>query len=501
MGTIAFDPFLQAVITVEGRSDDVTQSSNATIARASGIRGGTFTFETNQGSIVQNATHRMTSFLKVGSRPDFGVVSSFSNGLRTPSTPLDERPDFTCATGNCTWPTYTSAAMCSSCVDVSSGLKASAEYGLYGVSIPWNSMYGSDYEDYYTIWSLPTANIRNYNGRYNPENRTFVQTTLVLNTTIDATETIAHRELEAMLMAFTVIKASPDFLTKEKTWSESRPGATECALFFCTNAYQAVSINNMLKEELVGSWSRREPQSYKADYSYYTTPVDWDRADKMAADLGKNLYDRNNLHLDLQLTIPPGVLDNSTETTQRFNVSQGFIVSTIGWLLTFASIPTTESGNTLPWKGLNNVGYPADSEAGMPLLVDALWNSTNLTTTFDNVARSMTNQIRNTSPDEHRGALGTWTIHVRVNWWYLTFPIAMLTLGVLYVVLVIIESTNLRIPVWKESARPTLLYGFSDETQQLLRAEHYSKERPLMTVRYRVDEKSECLRLMADETV
>jgi hypothetical protein len=500
MGTIAFDPFLQAVITVQGRLDDVIQSSNATIARASSIRGGTFRFETNQGSIVQNATHKMASFLRVGSRPDFGVVGSFSNGLRTPSTPLEERPDFTCATGNCTWPTYASAAICSSCVDVSADLQASAEYGLYGVSIPWNSVHGADYEDYYTVWDSSTANIRNYNGRYDPENTTHVQTTLVLNTTIEATTTVAHREVEAMLMAFTVIRASPDFLSKEKGWNESKPVATECALFFCANAYKAVSVNNMLREELVGSWSSREPHSYEADYSYYTTPVDRDLADRKASALGNNLYDRNDLHHDLQLTIPSGVLDDSTETSLRFNISQGFIVSTIGWLLTFTSIPTTESGITLPWKGLNNVGYPADSEAGMPLLVDALWNSTNLTTTFDNVARSMTNQIRNTSPDEHRGALGTWTIHVQVNWWYLVFPIAMLTLGLLYVVLVIVESSRLRIPVWKESARPTLLYGFSDEAQRLLREETHSRK-STMSVKFQMDEKEDCLRLVADQKV
>lgn len=500
MGTIAFDPFLQAVITVYGRLDDVAQSSNATIARASVIRGGTFTFETNQGSIVQNATHKMASFLRVGLRPDFGVVGSFSSGLRTPSTPLEERPDFTCATGNCTWTTYTSAAICSSCVDVSADLQPSAEYGLYGVSLPWNSLYGATYKDHYTIWGLPTANIRNYNGRYNPENTTYVQTTLVLNTTIEAVTTIAHRELEAMLMAFTVIKASPDFLSKEKLWNESKPIATECALFFCANVYKAVSVNNMLREQLLGSWSRREPQSYEADYSYYTTPVNRDLADKKAADLGNNLYDLNNLHLDLQLTIPPEALGGSTEMNSRFNISQNFIVSTIEWLLTSVTIPTTESGIVLPWQGLNNVGYPPNVDAKMPLLVDALWNSTNLTTTFGNVARSMTNQIRNTSPDEHRGALGTWTIHVRVNWWYLSFPIAMLTLGLLYVVLVIIESSQLRIPIWKESARPTLLYGFSDETQRLLR-EEARRKKPVTSVRYQIDEQNDCLRLVADHRV
>ena len=81
------------------------------------------------------------------------------------------------------------------------------------------------------------------------------------------------------------------------------------------------------------------------------------------------------------------------------------------------------------------------------------------------------------------------------------FPVAVLAIGLVYVVLVIIESTRLRLPVWKESVLPTLLYGFSDETQQLLREERHSKTASRTTVRYRMDEKDDSLRLIADEKV
>jgi hypothetical protein len=131
----------------------------------------------------------------------------------------------------------------------------------------------------------------------------------------------------------------------------------------------------------------------------------------------------------------------------------------------------------------------------MPPVVDALWNSTNLTATFENVVRSLTNQIRNASPDRHQGELQQWVMHVRVDWAYLTYPIAMLVAGIVYVVLTIIESTRLRMPVWKESALPTLLHGFDDESQRLLRKDGKAAQRKTR-VRFEQDDEG-CLRLVA----
>jgi hypothetical protein len=479
MGTIAFDPFLQAVITVHGRLDNYDRSASATIGLAKDIRGGTFNFKTSKGNIPPG-WRNMSSSMEVSERPDFGIVSAMYNGFRNPLIALQEQAGFVCATGNCTWPLFSSAGVCSSCADVSSSLEPSADFGVNGVSVPWGL--GEDYEGDYTIWSLPTANIRNYNNRSNPADTKRPATLLVLNSTSLATNTIAHREHEALLMAFTTIRASGEFLEKNALWNETRPVATECALYLCAQAYQAVSVNNALQEHVVGSWSSREPWSYAFDYSYYTVPVNETLANETADELGNYLLDRTDLHHDLQLVIPYEGLPTALSMNRRFNVSQAFIVSTMTWLDQFVTKDGGEfdSGKG-PWRGANNVGYPG-YRSPQPLIIDTLWNSTN-------------------SPQKQDGVLQRWTIHVQVNWWYLLFPIAMLTTGFVYVIMVIVESARLRLPVWKESARPTLLYGFSGETQRLLRAEHHSKEKVDMTVRYRMDEDSDCLRLMADQKV
>ena len=142
------------------------------------------------------------------------------------------------------------------------------------------------------------------------------------------------------------------------------------------------------------------------------------------------------------------------------------------------------------------MGFPSRN-ASQSAVMDALTNSTNLTVTFENVARSITNQIRNSSPDRHRGELKQWVIHVQVEWAYLAYPLTMLVTSILYVVLTILESRRLKMPVWKESSLPTLLHGFDDETQTLLRSESEASRQKVL-IRFMKDENG-CQRLVAQQ--
>ena len=175
----------------------------------------------------------------------------------------------------------------------------------------------------------------------------------------------------------------------------------------------------------------------------------------------------------------------------KINITHTLIRSTIDYLESFTSYPqiTGQDEKLL-------IAYP---DLNAPPVIDALWDSTNLTQTFDNVAKSLTNQIRNTSPDRYQGVAQDWVIHIRVNWAYMAFPAAMLLIGILYVILIIVDSTRLRVPAWKERTLPTLLYGFDNETQRLLRTrEDDGKEKTVESrIRYDYDEQEECFRLVA----
>ncbi|KAJ8113771.1 hypothetical protein OPT61_g4166 [Boeremia exigua] len=501
MSTVAFDPFFQAIISVQGRLDVIPQASNATIGYAHNVSGGKFVRNTDLGGASQNDTRMAAGFLEVKTRPDFGLVGAIFSSLRNPSTALGEPASFDCVSGNCTWPVMSSAAICSSCTDVSDELEPVAGFGTYGVSMPWSLVWAHSYEEDYTTWTLPNANLRNYNARYSLEDTKRPQTLLVVNNTVDPLKTIAYQHLETMLMDFIVIRASDGFLKENALWNESRPIATECALYMCVNAYQTASINSELKEDIVGTWAQRDPDSFKAYFDDYDAPYNRTYEDARASSIGKTLYDANDLRTDLQLVIPDEAAQALNIDRRRFNVTQGFIFSTLRYMLDMTSNREPQPGPSTKnyvWTGVSNVGYPSLNVA-MPMIVDALWDSANLTITFSNIARGLTNHLRNTSPTRAEGVTMQWILHVHVNWWYLLFPAVMLTLGILYVVLVIVQSTRLRLPVWKAKARPTLLYGLHEETQRLLREEANSKHASAVKIRYKMDETDGCLRLVAEQ--
>ncbi|KAJ4332455.1 hypothetical protein N0V87_008387 [Didymella glomerata] len=249
--------------------------------------------------------------------------------------------------------------------------------------------------------------------------------------------------------SFVVMKASDDWLEGKVPWHESKPVATECALYFCANMYKAESQNGRLKETVMNSWSNRDPSSYQVDPQSGTVDIAKISSAVVKAYLaeyvGDRLFDPVLQRTDLRLTIPEDESPDVMSFTRSFNVSYAYIASITNFFGTF----TARTDGTP--RGTDQMVYPEWDGSETPL-VNALWESDNLTQTFNNVALSLTNQIRNTainSPkyQEATGDTLMWVIHVKVQWPYLAFPIAMITLGIVYVLLIVVESTRLQVPV------------------------------------------------------
>ena len=450
----------------------------------------------------------------ISPQPDFGVISAIYNGFHnnTPRNPDaswsgdDQVVNSVCTTGNCTWPPFTSAAVCSSCNDVSEYLQLDKRIGTGGGNIPLPSI--QVLVTPYTAFTLRNANLSNYDSRmYNSSVRRSSigndATLLTANTTYDALETTSFRDLETMLFSFVVLKASNEWLEGNITWNVSRPTATECALYLCANMYEAETRDGKLRETVLRSWAIRNAASYKPDpkSTIYNYTSDGPAIDIYVAQKGDRLYDPEVPRTNLVLSVPKEESPDVMSFTRTLNVSYAFITTT-----TESFLDLTAESKAIGHKTIGMMAYPA-WDGGITPLVNALWDSKNLTETFDNVARSLTNQMRNTAMNlpEYSEAPGftlKWVIHVRVKWAYLAFPAAMIGLGVIYVLLAIWESTRLHVPVWKESAMPSLLHGLDNDTQNLLRGaqtDSTGAKAETMRVRFRHDEKDDCLRLIADE--
>jgi hypothetical protein len=511
VGTIAFDPFLQAVISTYGQLDSIPTNSNVTIGQSHRMHIGYI-----QSKGPTNAVNITGGILlikpSVRGKPDFGFISSIYNGFQNTSTFRNDAIGAVCSTGNCTWPLYTSAALCSACEDISSQFKRLEVFGKNGSNVP---SYLNGYERHFVKFELPYANIRNYVGfvdeldesdevqEKTPGLPPPPRTHMTVNTTVEPNRTVSFQHMETLLMAFTVIRAPREWLDSQIKWEDAKPTATECALYLCANAYESKSEDNIMKERILGSWANKVPGSYGID------PNPWNAASANSVGwvkiLGSNLYDPWVKRTDLQLVIPPSESEHLPQSVRReFNVSHTFIYSVIDYLLEYTKgeLASLYMSSALgregpPDESLNMLSYPSQA-LDMPAILDVLWDSTNLTITFDNVARSVTNYIRNSSKDRrHQGELKKWVLHTHVNWAYLTYPIAMLVAGIAYTILTILESTRLHMPVWKESALPTLLHGFDNDTQILLRDDQPAAKRKIL-VRFEEDEK-DCMRLVSQQ--
>lgn len=517
IGTVAFDPFLQAVLTTEGRLEHNDLGVlEARLPQALVIDTGKILELPTQGGLSRWNTSAGDLVVEGGFtvQPDFGMIGAVYNGFRrstapnpdTPSNRNEEVVNSVCTTGNCTWPLFTSAAICSSCNDVSAHIVLDQRLGTGGSSIPGpsNEMRGASR---YTAFTLRNANLSNDNTAiYSPTSgiQFGIQPALLTaNVSYDAQDTLSFEKLPTMIASFIIMKASDDWLQGNVAWNVSKPAATECALYLCANMYKAESQNGKLVETVLASWTNRDPNSYQVDPKSATVNVTLQKpaVDAYIAEyVGNMLYDPVIQRTDLRLTIPEEESPDVMSFTRSFNVSYAYIISVTNFLKKF-------TGRTSGVRSANQMVYP-EWDGGETPLVNALWDSDNLTQTFDNVAISMTNQIRNTavnSPNHHEASGDTlkWAIHVRVEWFYLSFPIAMVALGIIYVLLTIVESTRLQVPVWKEGALPSLLHGLDDETQSLLRGAQSKtgSQVAATTVRFARDEKNDCLRLIAERDV
>jgi hypothetical protein len=491
MGTVAFDPFLQAILTTSGQLNELPShmlsSRNAsTIAQALRVDSGTISgipsgplglFTTKAGNFsIQGGTQ---------SRPDLGIISAINDGFHVASAYRANPPSAECFTGNCTWSTFASAAICSVCNDVSHEMKTIKGIGVHAPQVPIpNTM---RFEGNYTAFNLPYLNITNYNSnKGNISTFTFDTsglTYMTMNMTTDPRQTVSFQELRTLLAAFAIFKASDDWTEGKVKWNETKPIATECALYMCANVYQSQSENGVLSEKLAGSWATKDSKSYRPDpvskaFTYSPAVEAW------ADGLQDELYDRNVPRLDLRILIPAEESKGFPEDMARsFNVSYSFIRSTTEALIKFAS-----SGDTRVTVG----GYSYFPDQYFAPAIEALWDSENVTRKFEDIALSLSNSIRNTGA-RFQGTTQQWTTHVRVRWEFLALPVAVLAGGIIYVVLTIVESIRLQVPVWKENALPTLLHGFNDETQHLLREAHAGSKggASSTSVRFTHDEKGD----------
>ncbi|RSM01894.1 hypothetical protein CEP52_008260 [Fusarium oligoseptatum] len=247
---IAFEPFLQAILTFKDQTVRVDLSElndvQPTIGSSSVLDAGSWT-GTNQIALLnvpfndsngKTLLYQATVGRKV--RVDMGMTAAIWSGFSYLVTAENLSPSFSCRTGNCTWANYTSLALCSKCQDISQYVKKTS--GVIKVpdgisSSGWVLKKGEKLPDVsntipeanmrvvgekldYTKYTVPGINLKisNYNGktrRESDEDSNYPDTYLTTTATTNPGKTLSFRDSRTLALAIQYFQA-------DETWQDNK---------------------------------------------------------------------------------------------------------------------------------------------------------------------------------------------------------------------------------------------------------------------------------------
>ncbi|KAJ9611405.1 hypothetical protein H2200_004589 [Cladophialophora chaetospira] len=462
--SLAVDPFLQAAISLSGSMENSVHSNGVpSVGRTTYADVGKLLPIVNPSTSFVEFEGNDINLDAYSAYPSMGLLSAIFNGLDDSPWAQAGKSVFSCPTGNCTWAPFTSAGVCSTCVDVSEHIVKETGFGYPSNQAPPAAVV--DMEKF-TGFNLSYCNIRNPNS---DATLRMYETDLTANVTSDYLQTLSFQAMDTLFLSVLIMEADPSWMAHKVLWEHSMPRATECGLYFCVNLYNSSVQNGSLMEDTVASWHERESRSWKTSDTHHDESfTNHDAVLNLWDEKHSSLYDSIPLYRsDLQLSVPSSGLRNGIKvnTTERFNITQGTIVSIQNWIESWGF------GSTM-------IVYPIkdiDGGAARPL-AETLFNSKSLNSTFKSLAESITNNMRDSSNTAAIGESQEWIIRFKVQWVYLILPSVHLLVGTAYIISIVWQTWHSGLPVWKDGLMPSLAYGFDTAEQNLLRATQHSRE-------------------------
>lgn len=462
---IGFDPFLQAIITYDGSLDNVSDGLNISIPRTTRLDTGPYQDDAGNGISViplsspYNISIQTTS--SFSSQPDMGMSAAVFNGFDNPSVAAKSIPSVSCSSGNCTWPLFTSLAVCSTCNDVTAHINKSRVRGA-----PHGNTNVQSFDGEFTSYSLPGINIANFDGKISTSdqastNMGFLDMAMAAIAKSNHSATLTFQDSLNMITSVIVMRADNSYINGTTIWEETPVTATECALYLCTKLYSSSVVQGKVMEVVIDSWSRRNMDSFQTKETPGFANLTDTISKAWAAQEGYPLVFRDGdlYREDLQLYMTREDVAQysfAEPLPLQFNISQSAITSTVLWIESFFTTSVLKYGAN----GLFS---------GQPPVVQSLGASKDLNATFSSVSQSMTNWVRNSAGTPQPGTMQQWVIHTRVRWGFMAGPFVAILSGSLFTILSIFNTRRLRLPSWKSDALATMVYGLDDEQREGLR--------------------------------
>ncbi|KAK8081066.1 D-arabinitol 2-dehydrogenase [Apiospora hydei] len=445
LALVAIDPFLQAIISYEGK---------LALAHSTGVSSLSCALELDIGLLEATQTssppyHGETGFVWCKpSKSNIGMSTSSMIGFVNSSTSnLATPPLITCQTGNCTWAAYSTLAFCSSCFDVSTLLKkktgpAPDGYSGCDPSISSSGQNVTFYTIPYGSSDILYSSWEGYRGAYGAPCK---NSSVVGQTLVRPKDTYNLQGWDTLIAAFVLLRPSEGYLEGEIPWENDVMTATECGLRLCAKIFQPNVTDGQTHETLLSDTFERVPESFDPLWEQSpignATVLGWindDFGNSLHSRIPNTTCDILDRH-DLQLRIPSAVLA-SNELQRTFIVTHASITTIIDEIL-----------------------------CGSQRIFDALNGSTSFNKSFENAARLMSYQIRELDGAKVYGVAQNWIVYVQIRWQFMIFPIVIAILGSVFSVSVMLGSRKDKTQIMKGSMLESMLHGLDEETSIQLR--------------------------------
>ena len=302
----------------------------------------------------------------------------------------------------------------------------------------------------------------------------------------DPNLTLNFKDSQTLLAAFTTIRADDSYVLGSADWDAAPASAMECGLELSLNVYNSSVVNNILVEHILASASHKVPGSWLPLANFNQDDLHPDGLEVDPGTLESNsIYHHTFLYRD-DYALDPDALQRNI--SGQFKITQKTIQSTVDFL---TSLIRPDNDNATV-KAVTQGDQPALYIYGSPIL-QPLFSQTDLSTTFDAVARGMSNAVRNLGAEPMLGTTQHLVRYYQVRWAFLALPLSLITsesyqsvngmailansilpFGTIFFILSIIDAHRAKVPNWKANSIATMVHGPDELLQRELRTKSHA---------------------------
>jgi hypothetical protein len=353
--------------------------------------------------------------------------------------------DFTCPSGNCTWPPFTTLGICSECHNITSRVKASCNrrksyedcwYELIGPgNLPGNAPYPGPDE-----------------GAYDTTKFRSMCDDGMMRWPLWFTWASGVWDKSRDLLSFTSYRfpKSDDFGYKNCELPTAH--VEQCTLFWCAKSFESAAVVQGMVDEGPSASVRLVPFQANDTACPGLEAIEAPERESKAPMLGLIREDR----------ACPQSKEN-VKPNDTFWINKNDHIMTVNMLSPMISKREMVIDRYDSTYDTDDTDDTDDSGTGSDVAVmTALWDNHegNLSLTLADIAKSMTNHVRLT--DGHVSINGTSTridTVIKVTWFWLIYLIAMVGLSLTFFMTAVVFASEKSKVVWKSSSLAVLMHG------------------------------------------